>query len=205
MKDKCVNYGEWLDGHSQRLLDQEINKESDSMQEFRSCVTQELLKKEDSTILEIGCGTGVLPTTIPLIGSINYLGVTDSCTEFNMAVKKCPMAQFLLMDMRGIDRIKMDADIVCSKDIIKNFPQKEMDNLIKAFLLKGNIGIFTVPVGKVKAKECRDYLTEEHFHHSWISIKQLKWAIERAGHRLVTPTKDIIEGRDNLIITRRKK
>lgn len=129
------------------------------------------------SVIEIGCGTGWVPTLLP--ARLDYVGVdaNDGCLA--LAARKNPKRPFMLGDVRSLDWPAGDA--VCSFAVLKHFGLSEWSDVLAKVLSFGRVGLFTMNVGPTDVDDF-----EQGFPHTWITRETLVSAIESAGHRLVS-------------------
>lgn len=127
------------------------------------------------SVLEIGCGTGWVPTLLP--SEIDYTGVDANEGCLALARQKSG-ARFLNADIRGLQH--RPVDLVCSFAVLKHFALQEWTGVLARVLSFGRIGLFTMNVGPFDRDDF-----EQGFAHTWIGQETLEAAVAAAGHRIV--------------------
>jgi trans-aconitate methyltransferase len=132
------------------------------------------------SILEMGCGTGWVPSQ--LTPDVKYVGIDKNHKALELATKKNLISRsFVDSDIRHFDS-KESADLVCSFAVLKHFSLEEWDYIFDKMVRFAPIGLFTMSV----ANENRDDGTE--FHHTYITPERLAQALERNRKKLLYKT-----------------
>lgn len=136
-------------------------------------------------VVEVGCGTGWIPTRLPL--HFNYVGFDKNEKVLEIAkTKNIPSRLFMRGDIRDLttDLVSslMAPDLVCGFAVLKHFSLDEWDSIFDRIVSLAPLGLFTMNV----ADENRDDGIE--FHHSWITKERLFQALQRNGKKLLHST-----------------
>jgi SAM-dependent methyltransferase len=146
------------------------------------------------TVIEIGCGTGWVPTLLPEL--VPYTGVDknprclDLAREKNLAHRK-----WLNFDVREFT-LDFPRDIVASFAVLKHFSLSEWDSIFAKVLSFGHWAVFTLPVSHNKGgislastpevqRAMPNYDDGVEFPHVHIGRTHLDLQIELAGKELV--------------------
>lgn len=129
------------------------------------------------SIIELGCGTGWVPTQLP--PSIEYVGLDANPECVTLAQQKNPTRSFFLADMRAFRSPPFD--LACSFAVLKHFALEEWAAVLGKVLSLGRVGLFTMNVGPY---DLDDF--EQGFAHTWVTHMTLSDAVYAAGHQLVS-------------------
>jgi SAM-dependent methyltransferase len=130
-----------------------------------------------ASVLEIGCGTGWVPTVLP--PSLRYLGVDANPDCVALAMTKSDRT-FMVKDVRDLPAQEW-ADLVCAFAVLKHFALSEWRDVLQRVLSMGRVGLFTMNVG---LQDADDF--EQGFPHTWVSWDTLAGAVRSAGHEFVS-------------------
>ncbi len=186
------DFSEWLVGD--RLAAEERAWAECKMYERNVSKIQNAFKlfdlKETSTVLELGCGTGWVPTL--LSNSINYLGVDKNDGVLELARRKnSENRKFVKSDIRDIDTWRWNkADLVCSFAVLKHFGLHEWESVFKTILRFGKYGVFDI---QTSVRESFDDGVE--YHHSWVSDSVIEKCILEEGKTLASQETLYSDGR----------
>lgn len=144
---------------------------------YASHLMRVVVEERCKSVLEIGCGTGWVPTRLP--ESLEYVGVdaNDGCLA--LAAQKNPTRSFLAGDVRSLSWHR--SDLVCSFAVLKHFALSEWSEVLAKVLSFGRVGLFTMNVGPSNMDDF-----EQGFPHTWVSRETLARAVWDAGHRMVS-------------------
>jgi len=98
---------------------------------------------ECHSVLEFGCGTGLVPLHLPM--AVQYVGVDKNklCVERARA-KNDHSRTFLWSDIRVCPY--MSASIVCAFAFLKHFQLHEWNTVFRIFIEAAPVAIFTLPM-----------------------------------------------------------
>ena len=140
-----------------------------------------------SSVVEIGCGTGWVPTVLD--SSLNYLGIDKNPYMLERCRIKNPKKLFARCDIRNLGALNLSSDLVCSFAVIKHFKPSEWANCLKQVLSIGKIGLFTLSVF-INGRSTEDIpAKDEHgisqHHGTWTTPEEANSAILEAGHEIL--------------------
>lgn len=161
----------------------------------------ELLKamaSEDCiSVVEVGCGTGWVPTCLP--DSIMYGGVDVNAGCIEIAQRKNPFRDFLVADIREslatLDPSGRWWDAGCAFAFLKHFALHEWSDIVRHLLSFGRVGVFTMNVG---TEDVDDF--SQGYPHTWVTPATLDNAVQAAGHGVVSMT--LIHTGETMVRTR---
>lgn len=188
-----VDYSEWLT--PDRLGVEEKTWEEHKYYELYAAHIRGLVDgARVRTILEVGCGTGWVPTVLPR--NVEYRGVdaNERCIALAKAKTHHP---FVVADIRTYPR--QAVDLVCSFAVLKHFALAEWSAVVGNVLQHGRRGLFSIPV----AEEDKDDFTAG-FPHTFVCHATLDAAVRAAGHDLVF-IDPIAKGDEMMIGTKERK
>lgn len=144
-----------------------------------------------SSVLEFGCGSGLLATTLP--STLNYTGVDQSVDFINMAVVRNPEKTFIKEDVRSFS-VAAPVDLVFSFAFMKHFAAREWEDVYTKCLKQGNYALMEVLLSDRIVEENRGY------HHVAVTKDSLEKALSRAGHQLleIKPVEIVNVGEDQI-------
>lgn len=180
-----------LPDYSEWLTDERLGKEETAWADSKFYLTHaahiSLLRSKFPilNVMEIGCGTGWVPTQ--LSPDFNYVGFDKNEKVLEIArTKNLVSRKFLFGDIRELtpDSISplMTPDLVCAFAVLKHFSLEEWDSIFDRIVALAPLGLFTMSV----ANENRDDGVE--FHHSWVTKERLFQALQRNYRRLLYST-----------------
>jgi len=115
------------------------------------------------TLLELGCGSGWVPTMLD--NSITYFGVDKNEALLEMARKKNNDERiFFRQDIRKF-KMSPRADVVCSFAVLKHFGLDEWEDIFRRMLRMGRYGAFSIQV-TYKKEPFDDGID---YHHVWVT------------------------------------
>lgn len=132
------------------------------------------------SILEIGCGTGFIPTE--LSGDVKYMGVDKNQTFLDWAKQKNqPDRQFVQEDVRSLTPSWLESkeykpDLVVSFAFLKHFGLDEWNEIVTTILKLAPMAIIEMQVGT------DDLDNGKAFHHVFVTQEHIDAVIEAAGH-----------------------
>ena len=155
-----------------------------------------LEENEIHRVIEVGCGSGLIPTELP--SDILYLGVDKNPTFMEYARQKnAPTRLFEFEDVRnlGPDWLRekdYTPDLALSFAFLKHFGLHEWDDILKTILSLAPRAVFDVQVSDY------DFDNGIDFHHVTVSRERLDRVIKKAGHKCVHDVlvleEDVAEG-----------
>lgn len=148
-----------------------------------AALVQKLNLAPEARLLEVGCGTGWVPTQLP--ASLQYLGLDNNAGCLELARAKNPERRFVQYDIREFARCQIPFDAVVSFAVLKHFGLHEWDQLVGYILRLAPQAAFTLPVYKVDALPMDAFDNGTDFPHVWIRQDRVERVVEQAGHRLV--------------------
>jgi len=167
------DYSVWLD--SFRLArEEQLWAESEMPHLYANRVRQVIEEHGCRSVIELGCGTGWVPTLLP--GTVEYVGV-DGNPECLQYARQKTTRLFLHADIRGLRYPTQD--LVCSFAVLKHFALEEWPAVLGKVLSHGRVGLFTMNVGPGDRDDFN-----EGFAHTWVSAVTLDRAVEACGHRI---------------------
>lgn len=137
-------------------------------------------------ILELGCGSGWVPTQLGL--DIKYTGVDKNEQLLALCeLKNGPTRRFFKADIRNFDIIRAmhgdtTPDLVCSFAVLKHFALEEFEEIFTSMLHHAPIGLFSMNF----ADENRNDGLE--FNHIWITYEWLKEILDKNEFELLYKT-----------------
>ena len=142
-----------------------------------------------STVLEVGCGTGWVPTVLD--PSLDYTGVDKNACMISKAKTKNPGKRFIQSDIRKLREspVSLRSDLVCSFAMLKHFSLDEWPSILIELLFFGKFGLFDQHVlldGRSSIDvPGEDLKTGEKFHGIWPTRSEIVSAVENAGHEIL--------------------
>lgn len=134
------------------------------------------------SVVEVGCGVGLVPTCFSDTATMNYIGVdaNEHCIARARAREYHQPCAFHLADLRLLDI--EPCQVVCAFAFLKHFALCEWQDIVVKLLSFGKrYGVFTMNVG---AEDHDDF--SQGYPHTWVSLETLVDAVRAAGHRVVT-------------------
>ncbi len=186
-----MDYSEWLT--PPRLAVEEKSWASYGVYKHYGAFICRLIQRYGiENILEMGCGTGWVPTVLP--ADVEYKGVDANARCVGLARAKVKR-RFVVGDIRTFP--KQDVDLVCSFAVLKHFAIGEWADVVGKLLQHGRWGLFSMPI----TGEDRDDLSQG-FAHTMVSRATLEAAIMAGGHRLLF-TEAVGKGTETMVATER--
>jgi len=146
-------------------------------------VKQLILDKGITRVVEVGCGSGWVPTVLPT--KTEYLGIDANDTFLGWAREKnSPKTRrFIKEDVRKLSPAWLTAKafkapgLVCSFAVMKHFGLHEWDKVLKTILSLATYSCVDVQVAG------SDFNNGTLFHHTFVSQEHADRVIEDAGHK----------------------
>ncbi|MCL5011094.1 MAG: class I SAM-dependent methyltransferase [Patescibacteria group bacterium] len=164
----------------------------------------ENLLKENSTVLDIGCGAGVPVDKYLIEKGCKVIGIDISDKQIDLARKNLPQGNFEVRDMSNLKDNEYQVDAVVSFYAIFHVPKEthqKIFNKINSFLCQG--GLILVTMG------ASEWEGEENFHGT-----QMYWShygpeknreiIQEAGFEIIFEEIDESGGEKHQIIIGKK-
>ena len=127
------------------------------------------------TVIEMGCGTGWVPSFLP--EQLSYTGVDKNQGCLDRAVaKNGPDRVFVREDIRGYTGPQRD--LVCSLSVLKHFRPEEWREVFLKIMSLGRYACFTMSIGP---KIVNDGVA---FPHTYIRREDLERSLALAGKTL---------------------
>lgn len=137
-----------------------------------------------SAALDVGCGSGFMPTMLP--SELPYVGIDLNKTFLDYAVaKNAPQRVFKQVDLRTLtaDWVAENALVApvlgLSFAVLKHFGLHEWNDRVRQFLSLVDFACFDVTLSPM------DFDDGVRFHHVYVSRRRLNWVLAWSGHRLL--------------------
>lgn len=172
------DYSVWLaqgDHLAAEELAWAVNQESKAYAQYVGKVIEQI-NHPLPTVLELGCGTGWVPTHLK---GIRYVGVDGNEGCVKIARTKTPF-QFVCADLRTFMPDE-PVDIICAFAVLKHFALFEWDDVIAKVLRHGQFGIFTMNTAERDVDDFRF-----GFPHTHVSRARIHEAVWKAGHEVLS-------------------
>jgi SAM-dependent methyltransferase len=147
-------------------------------------VANKLIKeKKIKSILEIGCGSGLVPTELP--GEVLYMGVDKNPLFLEWARNKnIPSRQFIEEDVRNISKEWLEKQNYCPDSVmtfafLKHFGLHEWDGLVGQLLSLAPNAIIETQTSD------HNFDNGTEFHHVFVTDEHLKSVVEKNQHKIV--------------------
>ncbi len=133
------------------------------------------------SILEIGCGSGILAAALP--DDVSYLGVDRNPHFLEMARQRNKDAitqrrhEYLCWDVRNLDR--PPRDLVMAWSFMKHFGLYEWEQILAKVLSFGQYGAFSMQIAD------RDHDDGVDYHHVCVRQERVYAAVKAAGHEVL--------------------
>lgn len=131
-----------------------------------------------TSVAEFGCGTGWIPTVLPM--DLSYAGYDANRFMIERARKKSPLTMFILHDIRIPTTVA--PDLACSFAVLKHFSLDDWPGILRNILRNARFGLFNhhcLPNGIAPF----DAGTE--WHSSWPCEDDINRAVLSAGHQII--------------------
>lgn len=147
------------------------------------------------SIIEFGCGTGLIPAHLPII--IGYVGVDSNpyCIAAAFA-RNQHCRTFYCLDVRTAELPKPPKRLACAFSFLKHFGLHEWDDILARVLSHGSWGLFSIPLGEQTLDDGVEY------PHVWVDRARLESAVDAAGHVIVEIAP--LPGGESMVVTQRK-
>jgi len=168
--------------------------------EYADTINEVCGQYETRTILEIGCGAGLIPAH--LNPQLTYSAVDANIHCVREACSRNPTLSISLEDIRDFSHPPVD--LVCSFAVLKHFSLLEVSTIFAKMSSFGRYFLFTVQLSDVDIDD-----GTEGYPHIWIEESSLKGMLLLAGHEIVWrrtrwegESHDTM-GREDYVLTRR--
>ena len=122
----------------------------------------ESLLKSNSTILDIGCGSGI-SSKIFSDNGFDVLGIDFSGKMIEAANRFAVNARFKVLDIRDVDKIKENFDGIYARAVLLHFPKNEIPKIIRLLYRKLNSGGYIyIAVKEIKEGQLDEQIVEEN-------------------------------------------
>jgi predicted TPR repeat methyltransferase len=132
------------------------------------------------TVLEFGCGIGLIPSVLP--PEIEYVGGIDAnYYMIQRAEARNPTISFAHADIRKTDG-RVQVDLVCSFAVLKHFSLVEWPTILSKILAHGRFALFNqhaLPDTREPFDAGKDW------HSAWPRRCDILAAISAAGHEVI--------------------
>lgn len=144
-------------------------------------------KFDTRCVVEVGCGTGLLPEQFADMEKIVYIGIDSNPEAISIARAHNPSVtgrarQFIEQDIRVVRIGDGFTDgVVCCFATLKHFYIDEWADILCKVLALGRVGLFSIQT----AAEHADNGSITEGHNTWVTDQELANAIASSGHREV--------------------
>jgi SAM-dependent methyltransferase len=145
-------------------------------------VERALRRFELTAAVELGCGTGWMPTGVP--PDITYVGVDANPLFLEKArAKNHPTRRFVQEDLRNATpewarRLEVPSPrLSYCFAVLKHFGLREWDRILYTLLTLGDYSVFEVQLAQI------DIDDGTAFHHVSVTPERVKRVMAQAGHR----------------------
>lgn len=173
------DYSEWLT--PERLEVEEGHWAREALHVARAIRLLEVCGPGEVSVLEIGCGTGWIPTVLP--PRIRYTGLDANPHCIGRAIQKNPDRLFVLADIRAAELPRVD--VVCSFSVMKHFGLHEWESIWTRKLSAAARCLSSILIANDEPFD-----DGEEYPHTWVSDEMLQRASAAAGHVVVR--KDVL-------------
>lgn len=185
------DYSVWLDRAGQLQKEELGWRDNQEKTVYAGYLKRLIVGIENPLILELGCGTGWVPT---LLTGIQYVGVDGNAGCVELARKKTAHL-FYHTDLRVFPLTP--SDVVCAFAVLKHFALVEWDAVVGKILQHAPVAVFTMRIDK----DTDDF--RFGFPHTTVSRAHIDAAVKKAGHVVVSVEPSAIPGVDTAVFTRR--
>lgn len=147
---------------------------------YVEAVKKVITDRDVKNILEIGCGTGFVPTGLP--DNVGYMGIDKNPTFIKWAIEKNnPTRQFVLEDIRNVTpewlQIKQFVpDVVVCFAVLKHFSLDEWNAITTRILSLAPLAILEMQIGT------DDLDNGSRFHHVFVTPEHMEMVLDSSGH-----------------------
>lgn len=130
------------------------------------------------SVLEVGCGSGILAAELPR--GVRYTGLDANEWFISRAGRRCgPNCEFLVGDVRSVPDWGEPFDLSMCFDFLKHFSPVEWPSVLSRVLAWGALSAFNVQ----EAEAGFDDGVE--FHHTFVTAGEVLAVVSEAGHRVL--------------------
>lgn len=148
--------------------------------------------KNGSTVLDVGCGGGTKSRYL-LDKGLKVVGIDFSEKLIDIAKKEVPEAQFMVMDIHDIDKLKGKFDGIFMQAVLLHFPKKEVEGILRKAVQKLNAGGYLYVGVKEKiaggvdeeVKIDNDYGYEYERFFSYFTLDEFKQYFSAVGLEMI--------------------
>lgn len=169
------DYSEWLSVDNRLEVEEKLWAETCN-NTLMANIVKEVCKKYPyiTTIQEFGCGTGWIPSYLPL--ELDYCGLDKNPGCLELARAKNPTREFVHFDVRHF--VPEQVDLVITLSFLKHFELEEWDALFNKIITSGTHACFSMSIDATNNDDGVD------FPHSWITMEHIEDQIKNAGHHI---------------------
>lgn len=156
--------------------------------------THILASDHPPSILEVGCGSGWIPTMLLETSNggqlpHNYLGTDTNQHFLKMAREKNPKTKFRKRDVRQVDpkwlgqkQQQFAPDLVCAFAFLKHFGLHEWVDIVTGILPLAPVAVLEIQMSDIDVDDGEQY----GFHHTSISQATLDQCLTATGKAVVS-------------------
>jgi len=136
-----------------------------------------------TTVLEIGCGTGLYARILrEAFPQLDYLGLDANPEALLLARERNPSTRFTLADFREVNPTWKKFDLVCAHAFLKHFSIGEWPGLFTKFLGLGRAAQFDMQT----ARETLNDGSSTFGNNLWVPRSLLDTLLADAGHEIIS-------------------
>jgi predicted TPR repeat methyltransferase len=133
------------------------------------------------TVLEFGCGTGLIPGALP--PDVSYMaGVDANPHMIEMASGRNPNHTFVQSDIRDL-KGAAQADLSCAFAVIKHFSLAEWPAILQIVLAHGRYSLFNM---HALPDDREPFDAGKEWHSAWPRRSDIIAAVSAAGHKVLS-------------------
>lgn len=144
--------------------------------------------KPGSLVLDVGCGGG-LKSRYLINAGLKVIGVDFSKKMIEIAKCEVPEGKFFVMDIRDVEKMKVNFDGIFMQAVLLHISKKEIQNILQKLLKKLNKNSYIYIATKEKKengleeeiKTEKDYGYEYQRFFSYFTIDELKNYLNNLG------------------------
>lgn len=190
------DYADWLT--PERLAQEEQLWSRDKVYLRYAANIRRLLAQEHMVeyVIELGCGTGWVPTQLDETGILRYDAVdrNDGCLAL-AEQKNADRRHWVHVVKAELRTVEPSADLVCSFAVLKHFRLDEWHDLFVRWFRGARFAMFTVPIATESKSDGYQHT------HVWLSEAEVQQAIRDAGHEEMW--RDWTDPLEPIIVTRK--
>jgi SAM-dependent methyltransferase len=136
-----------------------------------------------STILEIGCGTGLYAGMLAdRYPNSEYTGIDANPEALAIARRRNPDLRFEEKDFRDVIPLRLKYDLVCAHAFLKHFDYETWLDLFPKFLSLGRVAQFDMQI----AAETINDGSPSFGNNLWVKREVFDLALAAAGHTILS-------------------